>query len=188
MADVIVIGAGIVGLSCAYFLIADGHRVTVLDRDPAGDKASFGNASAIGFSEIVPASVPGLIWRVPRWVLDPLGPLSLKPAHLPALLPWLTRFLRAGRPHEVERITAALAALMSPVYDDFPPLLDRLGIADQLHRVGAMSVYETDAGFETDRTEWNLKRRHGVIAEEISGEEARAREPALGPIVKRAIL
>jgi D-amino-acid dehydrogenase len=188
MANVNVIGAGIVGLSCAYFLLADGHRVTVLDRDPAGDKASFGNASAIGFSEVVPASVPGLVWRVPRWLFDPLGPLSLRPAHLPALLPWLVRFVRAGRHDEVERITAALAALMHPAYDDFLPLLDRLGIADQLHRVGAMSVYETETGFETDRAEWDLKRRYGIMAEEISGEEARTREPALGPIVKRGVL
>jgi D-amino-acid dehydrogenase len=188
MAEVVVIGAGIVGLSAAWFLHADGHRLTVVDRDPAGDKASFGNASAIGYSEIVPASVPGLIWRVPRWLFDPLGPLSLRPAHLPALMPWLVRFLRAGRHAEVERITAALAALMHPVYDDFLPLLDRLGIADQLHRLPAMTVYETDAGFEVDRAEWDLKRRHGIIAEEISGKEAREREPALGPIVTRAIL
>ena len=69
------IGAGIVGLSAAYHLHADGHRVTVVDRDLDGDGASSGNAGGIGISEIVPVSVPGLIWRVPGWLLDPLGPL-----------------------------------------------------------------------------------------------------------------
>ena len=98
------IGAGIVGLSAAYHLHADGHRVTVVDRDLDGDGASSGNAGGIGISEIVPASVPGLIWRVPGWLLDPLGPLSVRPGRLPALLPWLWRFLRAGTPAQVERI------------------------------------------------------------------------------------
>ena len=55
MADIVVIGAGVIGLSAAYYLVADGHHVTVLDRDPAGDKASFGNAGGIGISEIIPA-------------------------------------------------------------------------------------------------------------------------------------
>jgi D-amino-acid dehydrogenase len=187
MAEVVVIGAGIVGLSAAYYLAADGHRVTVLDRDPAGDKASFVNAGGIGISEIVPASAPGLIWRVPGWLFDPLGPLSLKLSHLPALLPWLWRFLRSGTAAETERITAALAALARPCYDDLVPMLETIGLSHDLHRVGALSVYETTEGLRRDRAEWELKRRFGVVCEEISGEEAREREPALGPIVKHAI-
>ena len=181
------IGAGIVGLSAAYSLLADGHGVTVLDRDPAGDKASFGNAGGIGISEIVPASAPGLLWRVPGWLLDPLGPLSLRIGHLPALMPWLWRFLRSGTPAEILRATTALAALTRDTYDDLVPMLAALGLAGDLHRVGALSVYETSDGFRRDCAEWDAKRGFGVVAEEISGDEAREREPALGPVVKRAI-
>jgi D-amino-acid dehydrogenase len=187
MAEIVVIGAGVIGLSAAYYLVADGHLVTVLDRDPAGDKASFGNAGGIGVSEIVPASSPGVIWRVPGWLFDPLGPLSLKLSHAPALLPWLWRFLRSGTPLEAERITAALAALRRPCYDDLVPMLAAIGLSGDLHRVGALSVYETTEGFARDTAEWELKRRFGVVCEEISGEEAREREPSLGPIVKHAI-
>jgi D-amino-acid dehydrogenase len=188
MAEVVVVGAGLIGLSSAYYLLADGHRVTVIDRDPAGDKASFGNAGGIGVSEIVPAAVPGLIWRVPGWLVDPLGPLSLRPQHLPALIPWLWRFLRSGRRSEIPRITAALAAIADHTYDDLVPLMAAIGLAGDLHMAGAMSVYETREGFERDRPEWALKQRFGTICEEIGGEEARAREPALGPIVKHAIV
>jgi D-amino-acid dehydrogenase len=188
MAEVVVIGAGLIGLSSAYYLLADGHRVTVIDRDPAGDKASFGNAGGIGVSEIVPAAVPGLIWRVPGWLVDPLGPLSLRPQHLPALIPWLWRFLRSGRRSEIPRITAALAAIADHTYDDLVPLMAAIGLAGDLHMAGAMSVYETREGFERDRPEWALKQRFGTICEEIGGDEARAREPALGPIVKHAIV
>jgi D-amino-acid dehydrogenase len=188
MAEVVVIGAGIVGLSAAYHLHGDGHSVTVVDRDPDGDRASSGNAGGIGISEIVPASVPGLFWRVPGWLLDPLGPLSLRWRHFPALLPWLWRFLRSGNPAEVERLTSALAPLAIRCFDDLVPLLATLGLSDHLHRVGALTVYETTAGFLRDRAEWDLKRRHGIIAEEITGAQAREREPALGPVVKHAVL
>ncbi|MBV8916231.1 MAG: FAD-binding oxidoreductase, partial [Acetobacteraceae bacterium] len=54
------IGAGIVGLCCARALHCDGRQVTVIDREPAGDKASFGNAGGLGVTEIVPASGPGV--------------------------------------------------------------------------------------------------------------------------------
>jgi D-amino-acid dehydrogenase len=140
MADIVVIGAGVVGLSAAYYLVADRHSVTVLDRDPAGDKASFGNAGGIGVSEIVPASAPGVVWRAPGWLFDPLGPLSLKLSHAPALLPWLWRFRRSGTAPETERITAALAALAEPCYDDLVPMLATIGLSGDLHRVGALSV------------------------------------------------
>ncbi|MBV8831673.1 MAG: FAD-binding oxidoreductase [Hyphomicrobiales bacterium] len=187
MAEIVVIGAGIVGLSAAYHLVLDGHRITVVDRDPTGDKASLGNAGGIGISEIVPASAPGVLWRVPGWLFDPLGPLSLKLSHLPVLLPWLWRFVRSGTTAETERVTMALATLARPCYDDLVPMLETIGLSGDLHRVGALSVYETTKGFLRDRAEWELKRRFGVVCEEMSGEEARECEPALGPIVQHAI-
>src|SRR5262245_13738746 len=156
--DVLIIGAGIVGLGCAYHLRKDGLAVTVVDRDPEGDKASFGNAGGIGITEVVPAAVPGVFWRIPGWLIDPLGPLELRPSHAPRLIPWFLRFSRSALPGEVRRISAALAALNLRVYDDLVPMLAETGLSGELFRRGALSVYETDAGFERDRDEWALKR------------------------------
>lgn len=188
MSEIVVVGAGIVGLSCARALLADGHSVNVVDRDPAGDKASFGNAGGLGVTEIVPASVPGLIWKVPGWLLDPLGPLSLRPGHLPRFLPWLSRFLRAGSKADVARCTAALASLCASVYDDYLPLLAELDLAGDLHRVGALWVYETDAAFKADAADRDHRRRHGIIFEEMDGDAARRLEPALSPTVRHAVM
>jgi D-amino-acid dehydrogenase len=188
VSEVVVIGAGIVGLACAFHLRKDGLGVTVVDRDPEGDKASFGNAGGIGISEVVPAAVPGVFWRVPGWLLDPLGPLALRPSHAPRLVPWLLRFSRSAAPSEVARISAALAALNLRVYDDLVPMLAATGLSGELHRKGALSVYESEAGYRRDQAEWALKRSLGIETEEISGEEARRIEPALGPIVRRAIV
>ena len=132
----LVIGAGIVGLCCARALLHEGHTVTVVDRDPAGDKVSFGNAGGLGVTEILPAATPGAIRQIPRWLIDPLGPLSIRPSHLPRLMPWLMRFLRSATAGEAAQITAAMAALLTPVYDDMLPLLAELGLSGDLHRIG----------------------------------------------------
>ncbi len=187
MPSVAVVGAGMVGLACAYWLRKSGWTVTIIDRDPAGDKASFGNAGGIAVTEVMPASVPGLFWRVPGWLLDPLGPLALRPAHAPHLLPWLWRFARAGRPAEVSRISRALAALNGRVFDDLLPLLQETGLSVELYRRGALTVYETEAAFRADAEDWRLRRALGVEAEEMTGAAAREMEPSLGPIVQSAV-
>lgn len=187
MSRILVVGAGIIGLSCARALVADGHRVTVLDRDPPGDKASFGNAGGLGVTEIIPASVPGLVWKVPGWLFDPLGPLSLRAGHLPKLAPWLVRFLRSGSWPEVERITGALARLAARTYDDMLPLLAELDLMGDLHQVGALWVYESREGFEADSRFRVMRRRYGLVCEELDGAAARAMEPALSEAVRYAM-
>jgi D-amino-acid dehydrogenase len=184
---VAVVGAGIIGLSAAYHLIKQGARVTLVDRDPEGDKCSHGNAGAIAVTEVVPASAPGTLWRVPGWMADPLGPLAIRPMHAPKLIPWLLRFAKVSTAEETERISRALAALNGRAYEDLVPMLRDIGLSNELHREGALSVYESEEGFRRDADEWALKRARGIICEDISGDEARQREPALGPIVKRAV-
>ena len=156
-------GAGVIGLAVSYHLVCAGLRVTIIDRDPDGDKASLGNAGAIAVTEVVPASTPGLAWRVPGWLLDPLGPIAVRAAHLPKLLPWLARFAKVGSASEVERISLALAALNSRVYEDLVPMLDEVGLQGDLHRVGSLTVYETESGYQRDVAEWELKRRRGIF-------------------------
>lgn len=141
-----VVGAGIVGLAVAYHLMKDGARVTLIDRDPEGDSASVGNAGGIAVIEVMPASAPGSLWRVFGWMLDPLGPLAVRPAHALKLIPWLTRFAQAGTQREVDRISTALAAINSRVYEDLLPMLGETGLAGELNRTGALSVYARHTG------------------------------------------
>jgi D-amino-acid dehydrogenase len=188
MARVVVIGAGVVGLSCAFHLRADGHAVTVLDPAPDGDKCSWGNAGGIGVTEVAPAAVPGVFRRVPGWLLDPLGPLALRPAHAPRMLPWLRAFAAAARPDRMERATVAMASLLGRVYDDLAPMLAALGLSGDLRRVGALTVYRSAAALGADGAEWALKRRHGIVCEEMSGAEARAMEPALGEGIAAGVM
>lgn len=184
---VVVVGAGVIGLATAYHLTREGTRVTVVDRDPEGDRASFGNAGGIAVTEMLPASAPGTLWRVFGWMLDPLGPLAVRPAYAPRLIAWLTRFARVGTAAETKRISNALAALNNRVYEDLLPMLRETGMTAELHRDGALSLYESEQGYRRDADEWECKRAHGVITQEMTGDEARNMEPALGPLVHRAV-
>ncbi len=187
MARIAIAGAGVVGLACALRLASEGHAVTVVDPDPDGDKCSWGNAGGIATTEVVPASGPGMLWRVPGWLLDPLGPVSLRPSHAPHMLPWLLGWLRAGQASEVERIAAALAALLGRVYHDLLPVLGEIGLASHLHRAGALAVYSNAAALRGDAGAWALRRRFGIVCEELSGAQARSLEPALAPKIAVAV-
>jgi D-amino-acid dehydrogenase len=188
MSRVAVVGAGIIGLSCAFHLLADGHEVVVFDPDPDGNKCSWGNAGGVAVTEVVPAAMPGVLRRVPGWLLDPLGPLALRPAHAPHMLPWLWEFVRAARPERVEQIAKSLAGLLGRVYDDLVPVLAALGISGDLHRNGALTVYRSPRALREDAMEWRIKRQHGIKCEEMSGADARVLEPALGPTIAAAVL
>ena len=96
-----VVGAGIVGISCALNLLRDGHAVTVVDRAPPGEGCSQGNAGMFSSDSFIPLSTPGVLGQVPGWLLDPLGPLAIRWRHLPRMVPWLVRFVLAGRPRRV---------------------------------------------------------------------------------------
>ena len=187
MARIAVIGAGVVGLAAALALRADGHEVIVFDRDPEGDKCSWGNAGALAVTEIVPRSGPGLLRKIPGWLLDPLGPLALRPGHLPRLLPWLARFLASGRAAEVAKAAAALAALHALTAGEWRRLLAATGMSGELRETGALTLYRTERGFAEDRRFWAISRAHGIAFEELTPSAARAMEPALTPDIARAV-
>ena len=186
--DVIVVGAGVIGLACAHAALREGLSVAVIDRDFEGDRASHGNAGGIAVSESTPISVPGLFFKAARWLLDPLGPLSVSPAHLPRALPWFLAFNRVSRPRHYAAISHALAALNNRVYDDLLPVLDELEMRDALYRRGALTVYETDAAFAADAREWAFKRELGVRWHALNGTDLRALEPELAPVFKHAVM
>jgi D-amino-acid dehydrogenase len=185
---VVIIGAGIVGLACAERLLAHGMKVTVVDRAPHGDKCSWGNAGGIAVTEILPAAIPGLIWKIPGWLLDPVGPLFINFAHALRMLPWLAAFLRSGRPEQIKEIAAALTALNALVYDDLVPLIDRIGLACDLNRVGAITVYSDRRACEKDAAEWDLRREHGIAWSLLSASQLREMEPELSDRFKAGVL
>jgi len=183
---VTVIGAGIVGTVCANYLLRDGHDVTLIDRGEPGAMTSFGNTGGISPASVVPIAMPGMLWDIPKWLLDPMGPLYVKWSYLPTCLPWLVSFLRAGSANRIRAISDALAALNMPTFDAYAPLLTAAGLQHLFHRTGQLFVYRSDASFAKDKLGIELKKKTGVKVDILNAAEISQFEPSLAPIFARA--
>lgn len=186
-ADVVVIGAGIVGLSCALLLQRQGRAVLLLDRQGIAAETSRGNAGAYAFSDVLPMASPGILAQVPRWLLDPLGPLALRPAYLPTMLPWLWRFWRASRPAAFAHSIQAQVALMQLAAPATQRLLQAAGAQHLLHSGGNLHLYESQSEWQASLPGWQLRAEHGISFEHAHGAEAIARwQPGLSPALVSA--
>ncbi|MDH3474119.1 MAG: FAD-dependent oxidoreductase [Rhodospirillales bacterium] len=185
--NVTVVGAGIIGVCTALYLLRDGHRVTLIDRQAPGEGASFGNGSVIPTESVIPVQTPGILRRVPAMLLDPQGPLSLRWSYLPRLAPWLLRFVAASTTQRVEEISRSLAALLDGVVEAYEPLLEMADAQDMLRRTGWVCVYESEKGFQAQAAMLELQRRRGVRFQVLTPAELRQLEPALAPIFPRAV-
>ena len=182
--DVIVLGAGIVGLCSALSLQRDGHQVTVIDRLPPGEGTSYGNAGLIQVDGVLPIAMPGILRQVPRMLTDPEGPLVIRWRYLFSLAPWLLRFVAAARPGRVETISHALAALLEHAYASYRPLLAASGAEDLFVPTGELFVYRERAAFEASKPGHEHRRRLGIAMEEVGPSEMRQLEPALSPEIE----
>ncbi|SEQ56781.1 D-amino-acid dehydrogenase [Devosia sp. YR412] len=143
MSRVHVIGAGIVGSAAATWLVDAGHEVTVFDTEPDGLPTSSGNAALIALPEIAPLASPGILTAVPGWLLDPLGPLTVRWQDLPSMLPWLLAFLRSAAPSHDVHVRQALGGLMQTALSDHHSMARIAGMEGHLRQSGYISVHST---------------------------------------------
>ncbi|RUV21500.1 FAD-dependent oxidoreductase [Mesorhizobium sp. M7A.F.Ca.MR.245.00.0.0] len=179
--DIAIIGGGIIGICAAASLAEAGRRVTVFDRTGICEETSSGNAAAFAFSDVLPLAHKGMIRQLPKWLADPLGPLSIPPAYLPKLLPWLIRFWRAGAPGKYEASLAAQAGMMKLAEAEWMGLLDRSGTRSMLREDGSLELYESEAEFQAGLPGWAARERFGIGFRHVEGEELAALQPGLSP-------
>jgi glycine/D-amino acid oxidase-like deaminating enzyme len=177
--NITIIGAGIVGIATACYLRRDGHEVTVVDMRPPGEYCSFGNAGILSPGSCVPLATPGILWKVPGYLADPMGPLTVRWSYLPRAMPWLLRFIAASSMARVERIADALRPLLRQTFDAYEPLVKHAGVTDLIRRTGYLVVYQTRAAYAGDALAWKLRRDHGVAIQELDAAEIKRRVPQL---------
>lgn len=179
--DVIIVGAGIIGLTAAFRLAEAGQKVLILDRKGMAEETSRGNAGAFAFADVEPLASPGILWQAPKWLLDPLGPLSMPLGYAPKMLPWLWQFWRASRRAAHARATAAQARLMDLAKTETEALFAASGLAGSLRRDGAIYLYEGERALRAARPLWDLRAHHGVSFEVTSGARLQDLQPGLHP-------
>jgi D-amino-acid dehydrogenase len=180
--EILVIGAGIIGVTTALALQRDGHAVRILDRKGVAAETSRGNAGAFAYTDIEPLATPGILRKAPKWLLDPLGPLSIPPAYALPLLPWMLRFWRASWQDRYAAAVAAQASLMHQSRAALERLIADVSGEPLMRREGQLQVYEGEAAYRASLPAWDLRRQHGVRFDLLQSPGALAEiQPGLSP-------
>lgn len=184
----VVVGAGIIGTALALALQQRGRRVIIVERDAPGKGASFGNMASIAVTEFMPASRPSVWKKIPGWMLDPEGPVRVRPSYMPKLLPWFLRFIAASRPAKLRELEEHGAALCARVYDDLLPMLRATGLEEELTEEGCLSLYADEAEFKADRDHIEILKRFGFPHEVLRRPAIKNLEPELSDKIGMAVL
>ncbi|WP_376870609.1 NAD(P)/FAD-dependent oxidoreductase [Albirhodobacter sp. R86504] len=180
--DIIIIGAGIVGVTTALALQSDGHRVRLLDRKGIAAETSRGNAGAFAFTEIEPLASPGIMLKAPKWLLDPLGPLSIPPAYALKIAPWMVRFWRASWRDRYAGVVAAQSAMMDHSRAAIERLIKSVDGEPLMRREGQLQLFEGARAFQDSLPVWERRRAHGLAFDLFETPQAIADiQPGLSP-------
>ncbi|TDR78345.1 D-amino acid dehydrogenase [Paludibacterium purpuratum] len=183
---VVVLGAGVVGVSTAWFLACDGHEVEVIERasGPARE-TSFANGGQISVSQSTPWAHPGAPWQILRWLGRDDSPLLFRPGLDPAQWRWIMGFLRECLPGRFDRNMRQMLALGKYSRDTFAELRQSLGLSyDQLSR-GIVTLVGTQRELDEAAATCRVMQDYGVAKRVISRSELLELEPALAPVAPR---
>ena len=176
-----VVGAGIVGISCAIHLLKDGHDVVLLDKKGPGAGASFGNAGAIVNGSCIPTAAPGIVLSALKMLLNK-GPLSIQAKHIMSLLPWLVKFANQSREKHYLHSAENLIALTNHANSSWQRLLTNTACQDLMIQKGWLRLFETKAAFDANFAARELMEQLHVPFTLLNQGEIRELEPNIAPI------
>jgi len=179
--NVIVIGAGICGLSSAIWLRRAGHTVTLIDREGPGAGASFGNAGLLAQWAVVPVNTPDLPATALKYMLNPRSPFYMQWSALPQLVPWLVKFVANSRPARVQHMVSGIAGIVTDSVEQHIALTRGTRAERWIGKSDMSYVYSSRQAFEADRLAWEYKRTEGFEPEIIEGPAVQEAEPILAP-------
>ena len=159
--DILVIGAGIVGVSTAIWLQRSGASVTLIDRDEPGSATSYGNAGILASASVVPVPTPGILKKVPGMLLNPNKALFLKWSQLPRLLPFFYKYVLNSNSDSVFKISNALSYILYDTVEQHLEISKGTNAENYITTNDLIFGYSDKIAFENDRYSWDLKRKHG---------------------------
>jgi glycine/D-amino acid oxidase-like deaminating enzyme len=178
-ADIVVVGAGIIGVACALALARQGRRVLVLDSLQPGRGASFGNAGHLATEQVFPIADLSILKRLPGMLLDPMGPLRLDWKYLPRAAPWFIRLLLNFRHAPRQRTVAGLRMLNQQSLEAWRRLLASIDRPDLLKQDGSLLVFERPELRSALLALQTRMREHGVPVDFWPADAVRQTAPLL---------
>jgi D-amino-acid dehydrogenase len=184
--QILIIGAGIVGLTTAWSLTQDGHAVTVIDQHQGvGEGTSLANGAQLSYSYVAPMAAPGVLASLPKWLLSNDSPVRYVPSADPGQLAWLLRFLAACTDATSAANTAKLLRLSSHSRDRLHALIAETGIAFDHRRNGKLVIQSTDATQDAAEAQMRLQAAMGCVQQALSPQDCIALEPGLESVAHR---
>ncbi len=181
---IIVIGAGILGVSTAIWLQRNGHRVTLVDQDAPGQAASYGNSGLLAGWAIAPITSPSLWWDAPRMLVSSRQPLFVQWRKLPAMTPWLARLMSNATDKKTRKIAHNLAPLLTDTVDQHRALAAGTPVETWINDSKINFVYRNLKAFHADAYSFRIKEAAGLKADIITGRAVQDEEPMLGSSVQ----
>lgn len=179
--DVLIIGAGVIGLCSAWYLLRAGHGVTVLERETVGAGASHGNCGTLTPSHAPPLAEPGAVLRGLKWMLRPDAPFYVRPRVDPALWGWLLRFAARCNPRDYARVSAVKAELLNTSREAIESLLVDAGIDCEYRRSGLLYAFRSARELQACSVWQEELAPLGIEAEIWDAATVEREEPALKP-------
>lgn len=177
--DVIIIGGGPVGLSCAYYLLKSGRKVTLLDAKEIGKGSGAGNAGHIVPSHIIPLAAPGVVTSAIKWMLDPAhSPFGMKISLNPTYLAWLLKFVLACTEANVGRGTKPLNDIGQLSAKNFAQMIAEEKFNCSYQEKGLLFLYKTEEAFKGGKHEGEFMQKHGIPVSMYDKSQIHKIEPA----------
>jgi len=169
-----------VGVCCALYLQREGYAVRLIDPAAAGDSTAKWSCGQMAIGEVIPLSRPGVMQKIPGWLLDQKGPLALRASALPGMLPWFRRFLACARQSKTEEIAQDIASLTHRVHADYALLLEACANKSLMSERPVIKVFESAAGLDQERPFLAFRNSLGFKAEVLDAAALADLEPSLG--------
>lgn len=177
---VAIIGAGVVGLTCAWYLTRDGHEVTLVDgHDGVAEGTSFANGAQLSYSYVAPLAGPGVLPKIPPWLLRRDSPLRFYPAADVQQWRWLAAFVLACNRRQSELTTQRLLALAFDSRRRMHEFVAQQALDFGYERNGKLVVFSDSAGFDAARRLVDYQRTLGSEQQALDRAACFAREPSL---------
>ena len=188
MSHVVVLGAGIIGITTAYFLNKAGHRVTVIERNShAGLETSYANGGQLSYSYVAPLAGPGVVPKIPPWLLRADSPLRFYPKFDLDQWRWCINFVRACNRPQAEISTVHLLRLAYYSRDLIHDIVATEPITFDYRRNGKLVIFSDTASFDGAKRTLDFLRAFGREQNALDGTQCLALEPALQHIKERVV-
>ena len=185
--DIVIVGAGIIGFSTAYYLSKQGYQVTILDNTDGTDNCSYGNAGYVSPSHFVPLAAPGMISQGMKWMFDPESPFYIKPSLDFDMMQWGLKFKAASTQKRVDAALPVMNALTVQSKHLYEQIIADEQIVEGYVDKGLLLLCKTKHVLEEEAEVAHLGEEFGLKTSVLTAEQAMELDPGIEFDVEGAV-